>query len=76
MIAEPRRCPGVDLAALPDEALAAESIGDNRSREMDRHLHRAFIPLAHGIRLFGQTYNDALRPRTPTSSWTSSAAPR
>ncbi|MCU0532145.1 MAG: PEP-utilizing enzyme [Syntrophales bacterium] len=66
MIADAAALSGVDLAALSDEALAAEI--DRRQslhgKWTDIYIE-FFIPLAHGIRLFGQTYNDALRPADP-----------
>ena len=55
-----------DLSALDDAALAAEI---KRRQEMHAHwvavYWRDFIPFAHGMRLFGQLYNDALRPTDP-----------
>lgn len=57
---------GVDLASLPDEDLAAEIERRRSLHEKWNDIYYAyFIPLAHGIRLFGQTYNDALRPADP-----------
>ena len=55
-----------DLGVLDDAALAREI-----SRRQDIYDHwlavywRDFIPFAHGMRLFGQLYNDALRPEDP-----------
>jgi pyruvate,water dikinase len=55
-----------DLSILDDAALAREI-----SRRQDIYDHwlavywRDFIPFAHGMRLFGQLYNDALRPEDP-----------
>lgn len=66
MIADAEALSGVDLADLSNEALAAEI-----DRRQSLHVKWTdiytghFIPLAHGIRLFGQTYNDALRPADP-----------
>ena len=55
-----------DLGLLDDAALALEI---NRRQEIYDHwlaiYWRDFIPFAHGMRLFGQLYNDALRPRGP-----------
>lgn len=66
MIAEAEALSGVDLAALPDEALAAEIDRRQSLHEKWTDIYTGhFIPLAHGIRLFGQTYNDALRPADP-----------
>ncbi len=61
--AELARC---DLQSLSDTELAAEI-----SRRTEIHNHwvavywQDFIPFAHGMRLFGQTYNDAVRPEDP-----------
>jgi pyruvate,water dikinase len=54
------------IARLPDRDLAAEI-------ERRQEIHQGwidvywaeFIPFAHGIRLFGQVYNDALHPDDP-----------
>ena len=51
---------------LADEELAAEI--EYRREVYDRWVDvywEEFIPFAHGIRLFGQVYNDALRPDDP-----------
>ena len=55
-----------DLIKLSDQALAAEI----RTRWEINHkwvnIYWAdFIPYAHGVRLFGQVYNDALQPTDP-----------
>jgi pyruvate,water dikinase len=55
-----------DLAKLSDQALAAEI----RHRWEINHkwvniYWTDFIPFAHGIRLFGQVYNDAMHPDDP-----------
>ena len=66
MIADAEALSGVDFAALSDDALASEI--DRRRSLLDKWngiYYEDFIPLAHGIRLFGQTYNDALRPADP-----------
>ncbi len=55
-----------DLAGLDDDGLA-DAI-DRRQKAHDRWVDiywREFIPLAHGVRLFGQYYNDAVRPADP-----------
>lgn len=56
----------VDLAALDDGELAREI---ERRHEMNQawvDVYWAdFIPFAHGMRLFGQLYNDALKPEDP-----------
>jgi pyruvate,water dikinase len=56
----------VELQGLDDEALARE-IGRRRAAH-DRWVDiywQEFIPLAHGIRLFGQFYNDLVHPEDP-----------
>jgi pyruvate,water dikinase len=56
----------VDCGALDDGELAAEI---RRRREINQAwvdvYWSDFIPFAHGIRLFGQIYNDALKPEDP-----------
>jgi rifampicin phosphotransferase len=55
-----------NLSTLDDAALGCEI-----QRRQEIHAHwvavywRDFIPFAHGMRLFGQLYNDALRPADP-----------
>ena len=56
----------VDLEQLSDDALGAEI--DKRQGILDHWEERyreVCIPMAHGIRLFGQLYNDRLRPGDP-----------
>ncbi len=57
---------GIDVAALSDGELSLEN--DRRSR-LYREWHeiywKEFIPLAHGMRLFGMTYNDRMQPADP-----------
>ncbi|MCU0558711.1 MAG: PEP-utilizing enzyme [Desulfobacterales bacterium] len=57
---------GVELPALSDPELIAEI---RRRWEINDRWVKVywsdFIPFAHGIRLFGQVYNDALRPADP-----------
>jgi pyruvate,water dikinase len=55
-----------NLAALDSDELADEI--ERRRAVYDRWVDtywRDFIPLAHGIRLFGQFYNQAVRPEDP-----------
>ncbi|MEZ4483204.1 MAG: PEP/pyruvate-binding domain-containing protein [Syntrophotaleaceae bacterium] len=56
----------VDPAELHDTALAAE-IEARRGvlREWEEVYRRECIPMAHGVRLFGEYYNDQLRPADP-----------
>ncbi len=55
-----------DLEALTDADLAKEI---QRRGDLNHHwgnvYYAEFIPFAHGARLFGQVYNDALKPRDP-----------
>ncbi len=55
-----------DLSGLSDEDLAVEMA---RRREAltrwEETYYQDFIPLAHGVRLFGQVYNDKVRPADP-----------
>jgi pyruvate,water dikinase len=55
-----------DLSVLADEALAAEA---GRRAAIYRRWRDAYwadcIPFAHGVRLFGQYYNDKVQPRNP-----------
>ena len=56
----------VDLEALADAELAEEI---KRRGDINQHwgnvYYAEFIPFAHGARLFGQVYNDALKPEDP-----------
>jgi pyruvate,water dikinase len=55
-----------DPAGLDDSALADEI--ERRREAHDRWVDiysREFIPLAHGVRLFGQFYNETVRPEDP-----------
>jgi pyruvate,water dikinase len=55
-----------NLTTLDDVTLASEI---NRRQEIHDHwvavYWRDFIPFAHGMRLFGQLYNDTIRPVDP-----------
>lgn len=66
MIQEADALAGIELSALPDPELIAEI---RRRWEINDRWVKVywadFIPFAHGIRLFGQVYNDALRPADP-----------
>ena len=56
----------IDLSALPTSELCAEI--DRRQAVYDHWVKvywSDFIPFAHGIRLFGQVYNDAVKPVDP-----------
>ena len=66
MITEGESLAEFDLPSLTDGELADEI---ERRRQLFRKwtdiYYANFIPFAHGIRLLGQTYNDALRPADP-----------
>jgi pyruvate,water dikinase len=56
----------IDLAALDDAALSAEIATRLELLNSWEQRYRDYcIPMAHGIRLFGQYYNDRLQPRDP-----------
>lgn len=57
---------GIDLAMLDDDQLAA-AIGERREAlaAAEASYRELCIPMAHGIRLFGEVYNDRLRPSDP-----------
>ena len=66
MIAEADRLAIQNITTLSDEALAREI--ERRSKIVKRwkEIYWAeFIPFAHGIRLFGKVYNDAVHPNDP-----------
>jgi pyruvate,water dikinase len=55
-----------DLSNLSDSDLAQELAGRQQAHDRWKNIYWSeFIPLAHGIRLFGQVYNDAVRPSDP-----------
>ncbi len=56
----------VDLPALADGELAEEIRRREAAVRKWEGIYRdEFIPLAHGVRLFGQFYNDAVAPEDP-----------
>lgn len=66
MIEEANVLAAEEVEGLSDEDLAAEI--DRREAIYERWVDvywDQFIPFAHGIRLFGQVYNDALHPEDP-----------
>jgi phosphohistidine swiveling domain-containing protein len=66
MITEGSRLAQEDPSALSDRQLADEI--ERRKDVYDHWLKvywRDFIPFAHGMRLFGQVYNDVMRPSDP-----------
>ncbi len=66
MVAEAERLSKMDLTKLSDQDLAAEI---KRRWEINHKwvtvYWEEFIPFAHGIRLFGQFYNDTVQPDDP-----------
>jgi len=66
MIAAAEELAATDLTRLPDGALATEI---KRRWEINHKwvtiYWDEFIPFAHGVRLFGQIYNDAIKPEDP-----------
>ncbi|MGD8504839.1 MAG: PEP/pyruvate-binding domain-containing protein [Syntrophobacterales bacterium] len=55
-----------DLTRLSDSELAEELSARQRSHDRWKETYWSeFIPLAHGIRLFGEVYNDSVRPSDP-----------
>ena len=57
---------GRDLSSLTDGDLAKEICRREETYATWKQVYwDEFIPLAHGIRLFGQVYNEAVRPRDP-----------
>lgn len=62
---------GSDLARLDMTAFSDKDLSDEIARRVGMHDHwvkvywRDFIPFAHGMRLFGQVYNDAMHPSDP-----------
>ncbi len=66
MIAEADRLAAVHLSEMTDEALNREMARRSEILKRWTDIYWAdFIPFAHGIRLFGQVYNDAVHPEDP-----------
>lgn len=66
MRAEADAMAAVGLSALSEPDLAAEL--QRRTESLARWeevYYREFVPFAHGVRLFGQVYNDKVRPTDP-----------
>ncbi len=56
----------IDLTKLDDVRLSEEILRRQDAMTLWRNIYWAkFIPLAHGVRLLGMVYNDALRPEDP-----------
>jgi rifampicin phosphotransferase len=66
MAAEADQLASLDLTALSVKELKAELVRRAKTYRHWKDVYWSdFIPLAHGIRLFGVMYNDALKPRDP-----------
>ncbi len=66
MEAEARQLAEVDLQALDDRNLARQILLRRQARQHWESTYRSeCIPMAHGIRLFGEFYNDAVQPEDP-----------
>jgi pyruvate,water dikinase len=66
MIAVAESLGAIDPAGLPDQGLAAEIKKRWEISHKWVNIYWAdFIPYAHGVRLFGQVYNDAVQPVDP-----------
>jgi len=55
-----------DLEGITNQNLAQEI--ENRAKifqKWDEIYRKEFIPFAHGVRLFGQVYNDIMKPKDP-----------
>jgi pyruvate,water dikinase len=66
MIRDASRLSEIDPASLSDRDLAdeIERRSEVHSKWLDTY-RTEFIPFAHGIRLFGQVYNDTMKPEDP-----------
>ncbi len=66
MEAEAEAMAAVEPAALPDGELAAEIARRRAALQRWEGAYREkCIPLAHGVRLFGEFYNDLVKPQDP-----------
>jgi pyruvate,water dikinase len=66
MVAEAKTLAEADLGSLGDAEFAAELEKRVTSRDRWTRVYwDEFIPFAHGARLFGQVYNDVMRPEDP-----------
>ncbi len=66
MLAEAETLAALDLTSLPDKELLRE-LASRQARYDYWHgvYYQTFIPFAHGMRLFGEFYNDHLKPDDP-----------
>jgi pyruvate,water dikinase len=66
MIMDVKTMRSVDLRHLNDTELAREIIGRKKMYEdWKKRYADELIPFAHGMRMFGQIYNDVLKPPNP-----------
>jgi len=66
MLREADRLAARSLSSLQDEDLVREIEERARAYKKWKGIYwQDFIPLAHGVRLFGVVYNDAVRPNDP-----------
>ena len=66
MEAEAAEAAGRDLGGMDDDELSSEIESRRAAMERWRKVYwDDFIPFAHGVRLFGQVYNDRLNPEDP-----------
>jgi len=66
MIDAANRLVEIDLTGLSDHDLAQEIKNRRKINQKWVNIYwEEFIPFAHGARLFGQFYNDAMRPEDP-----------
>jgi phosphohistidine swiveling domain-containing protein len=66
MLADAERMAAIDLCSLDDASLEREVEARTKTRDGWIEVYwRDFIPFAHGMRLFGQVYNDDVAPEDP-----------
>jgi hypothetical protein len=66
MVADAESLAKVNLAALSDRALETEiKTRQDLLSSWEQRYRDYCIPMAHGVRLFGQVYNDRLEPQDP-----------
>jgi pyruvate,water dikinase len=66
MIEDSERMASIDLGSMTDGELASEIHNRIDALEgWETEYHDNLIPFAHGMRLFGEVYNDVMRPEDP-----------
>ncbi len=66
MVREAEETAGVELAGLTDQELSDEIEHRGAALKRWKEIYwNDFIPFAHGARLFGQVYNDRVKPEDP-----------